>query len=238
MNAHLPSRRLALAGAFSAVVLAGCSSAKDPDSSSSGGEDVQKRLKSAQSKLGSTAGYHVKLTSSGTPDQETSLKSGEGDVVTSPASFKGKVTANTGGKDVNLEVVSIGDENWVKPGFSPKYVSFDPADVGVPAPTKLFSATNGLPALSTLSKDMKKSGEKLVNGEKVTLFKGTVEAVTATKALNFGRTTKEYTVEVGLTEKDEMRSMTINGPFFDFSDVTYNLELTKYGQKVTITKPS
>ena len=49
---------------------------------------------------------------------------------------------------------------------------------------------------------------------------------------------KDYTVEVGLNDKNEMRSMSINGSFFDSSDATYNLEMSKFGQKATISKPA
>ena len=70
------------------------------------------------------------------------------------------------------------------------------------------------------------------------LFKGTVDGPTATKAMGFGRTRKDYTVEVGLNDKNEMRSMSINGSFFDSSDATYNLEMSKFGQKATISKPA
>lgn len=237
MTAQLPSRRIAIAGAFAAMALAGCSSTKNSDDSS-GGDDAMKRLKAAQNLMAKTPGYHVKLTSSGTPDQESSLKSGEGDVVNSPKSFKGTVTANTGGNDIKADVVSIEKESWVKPGFSPKYISVDLTDMGVPLPSSLFNASSGLPALPLLSKDMKKSGEKLVAGQKVTLFKGTVAGPAATKAMGFGRTRKDYTVEVGLNDKNEMLSMSINGSFFDSADATYNLEMSKYGQKVTVSKPA
>lgn len=236
MTAQLPSRRIALAGAFATLALAGCSSTKKSDTSDD--SDASTRLTAAQDVMAKTAGYHVKLTSSGTPDQESSLKSGEGDVVNSPQSFKGTVTANTGGSDVKAEVISIEKESWVKPGFSSKYIAVNLDDMGVPLPSSLFNASKGLPALPVLSKDMKKTGEKLVGGEKVTLFKGTVDGPTATKAMGFGRTRKNYTVEVGLNDKNEMRSMSINGSFFDSSDATYNLEMSKFGQKATISKPA
>lgn len=237
MTAPLPSRRIALAGVFASVALAGCSSTKKSDTSSDGA-DVRKRLEAARDVMAKTSSYHVKLTSSGTPDEESSLKSGEGDVTNTPKAFQGTVTANTGGNDVKADVVSIEKESWVKPGFSPKYISVDVADMGVPLPSALFNASTGLPSLPLLSKDMKKSGEKLVAGQKVTLFKGTVAGAAATKALGFGRARKDYTVEVGLNDKNETLSMSISGSFFDSGDATYDLEMSKYGQKVTIAKPS
>lgn len=233
MNSQLPSRRLALAGAFATIALAGCSSS----SGSKGSGDPSKRLKAAQSKLGSTSGYHVKLTSKGTPDQESSLAAGEGDVVPSPSSFKGTVTANTGGNHIKADVVGIGNDSWVKTPSMRSFMKVDLGDMGVPQPGKLFSTQSGFPALLTASTDMKESGEKLVDGEKVTIFKGTVEGGTVTKALDFGKDRSVYTVEAGLNGSDELRTMTITGPFFASADATYTLDFSKYGQKVSITKP-
>ena len=235
MTAQLPSRRIALAGAFATLALAGCSSTKKSDTSDD--SDASTRLKAAQDVMAKTAGYHVKLTSSGTPDQESSLKSGEGDVVNSPQSFKGTVTANTGGSDVKAEVISIEKESWVKPGFSSKYIAVNLDDMGVPLPSSLFNASKGLPALPVLSKDMKKTGEKLVGGEKVTTYKGTLDGPSAAKAMGFGKTRGDYTVEVGLTDSDELRTMIITGPFFDSADATYTIDISKYDQKVDIKQP-
>ena len=235
MTAQLPSRRIAIAGAFATFALAGCSSTKKSDTSDD--SDASTRLKAAQDVMAKTAGYHVKLTSSGTPDQESSLKSGEGDVATSPAAFKGKVTANTGGTDVGADVVSIGKQSWVKPGVSAKFFAIDLADMGVPLPSQLYAAKTGLPALPTLSKDMKATGEKLVGGEKVTTYKGTVAGPAAIKAMGFGRSRADYVVEVGLDAKNQMRSMTIKGSFFDSADATYHLEMSQFGHKPAITKP-
>lgn len=237
MTSSMLTRRSVVTAALASVALTGCSSAKKSSTSASSGEDVTKRLKAAQDKITKTSGYHTKVTCSAAPKDEPALKTGEGDVVNSPAAFKGDVTASTQGNEFKVGIVSIGDKNWVKPGFSPKYMSVNLTSLGVPSPTSLFNATSGLPALPLMSKDMKKSGEKLVGGEKVTTYKGTVDGPTAAKAMGFGKTRADYTVEVGLTDSDEVRTMIITGPFFDTADATYTIDVSKYDQKVTITKP-
>ncbi|WP_214291762.1 hypothetical protein, partial [Escherichia coli] len=105
------------------------------------------------------------------------------------------------------------------------------------SPTSLFNATSGIPAMPLMSKDMKRSGEKLVGGEKVTTYKGTLDGPSAAKAMGFGKTRGDYTVEVGLTDSDEVRTMIITGPFFDSADATYTIDISKYDQKVDIKQP-
>lgn len=233
MTAQLPSRRIALAGVFASLALAGCSSDKK-----SGGSDGTKRYATAQKKLAETAGYHVKVTSKDVPDDGSNLIGGEGDVVTKPASFKGKVTINTSGNQLTADVVSIEKSSWVKQGSIMKgYLEVDTADMGVPNPSALFSAQAGLPALPTKASELKESGQKLVDGEKVTMFKGTVKGADAVKLLKFGGSRADYTVEVGLTDKDELRVLTVTGPFFDAGNGTYTANFSNYGQKKTISQP-
>lgn len=237
MTSHMPTRRSVMTAALASVALTACSSAKKSDSNASSGEDVTKRLKAAQDKIGKTSGYHTKVTCSAAPKDEPALKAGEGDVVNSPAAFKGDVTASTQGNEIRAGIISIGDKNWVKPSFSPKYLTVNLKSLGVPSPTSLFNATSGIPAMPLMSKDMKRSGEKLVGGEKVTTYKGTLDGPSAAKAMGFGKTRGDYTVEVGLTDSDELRTMIITGPFFDSADATYTIDISKYDQKVDIKQP-
>lgn len=236
MNASLPSRRAVVVSAVAALALTGCSSTSNKGADSS--DDGSKRYAEALNKLSETTGYHVVVTSKGTPNDTSSLESGEGDVVNKPAAFQGKVKVNTGGNRIDAEIISIEKTSWAKMALlGPNYREFTPADVGVPSPVDLFSTAKGLPVLPTKAKDLKKTGEKLVGGEQVTMFKGTVSGTDAVSAMNFGRPRADYTVEVGLTGSNEMRVLTMTGPFFDAVDATYTLNFSKYGQKKTITKP-
>ena len=236
MTHALPTRRLALAGLFASIALTGCSSTSG--GGESGSDDGAKRYANAQKKLAGTSSYHVTVSSKGIPSDTSSLESGEGDVVNKPQSFEGSVKVNTGGSRVDATIVTVDKTSWVKsPLLGNTYREFTPSDFGVPEPSALFNANRGIPALPTKSKDLKKTGEKLVNGDKVTMFKGTVSGADAVAAMNFGRPRANYTVEVGLTSADELRVMTVTGPFFDAGDATYTLNFTNYGQKKTISKP-
>ena len=237
MNAHPSTRRMAVAGFLASLALAGCSSTQDKGASA-GSDDGAKRFKTAQQKLQKTSGYHVKLTGADVPEDGSVFKAGEGDVVNKPASFGGKVTVKTGGNQIDADVIAIDKQTWVKQGTAMKnYMPFDTASVGVPSPAALFSATNGIPALPAKASHVSKTGEKLVDGQQVTMFKGTVDGATAVKAMSFGRPRSDYTVEFGLTGADELRVLTVTGPFFDTGNATYTLNFSNYGQNKKITKP-
>ena len=235
MNAQLPSRRLALAGVIVSLALTGCSSTKESDA---GSGDAKTRYAQAQTKFEQTPGYHIKVVGKGLPNDGSFLQTADGDVVTNPASFAGKVGVLTSGQRIDADVINIGAKSWVKQGTAMKnYMEFNTSDFGVPNPSALFSAKSGIPALPAMSKDLKETGQKLVNGEKVTMFKGSVEANAAAKAMSFGTARSNYTVEVGLTGSNEVRTMTVSGPFFDAADGSYTLDFSNFGQKKTISQP-
>lgn len=237
MNESLPSRRLVAAGLLSALALTACSSTKS-DSTSESGSDGKERYARAQKNLETTAGYHVKLTGKNVPSDGSNLEGGEGDVVTKPMSFQGKVTVNTSGNQLSADVISIEDTSWANMGnLMPTYMKVDTADMGVPRPSQLFSATRGIAALPAACKELKKASEKLVDGEKVTMYTGTLDAATATKTLGFGTPSGNYTIDVGLNAKDQLKTLTVTGAFFDAGSGSYTVTYSNYGQHKTISKP-
>lgn len=242
MTSRLASRRTVLTAALGSLALAGCSStsgsSKNGASGTNGSADPGKRLANAQKLLASSTGYHVKL-SSNLPSSfaENGIGQGEGDVTPNPSAFKGKVVVLALGSSVNADVICIGDSTWYKTGIQSSYAEFDTSKYGVPQPSRLFSASNGLPALLTKSTNLKVTGKKLVAGQQATMFTGTLDASLVPATIGFGRSRGPYTLVVGLDDQDQPLTMTLTGPFYDSTDASYTIETSKFGEKPSITKP-
>lgn len=228
------ARRSLLVGS-SALFVAACSSKSSSSASSSQGLD---RYRAAQNKLAAVSSYHVKMTSSGVPTQESSLSGGEGDVVIKTSAFSGTAQVNTVGRAFNAGIVSIGTAMWARLNNKGNYIRFDPSLLHVPAPSSLFGARTGVLAVPGLSADLKAAGTRVVDGQKLDIYRGTVDPVKATKALGFGQSRTNYTVEVGINSSDEIHVITVQGPFFASANATYTVTFSKFGEKVTITAPA
>ena len=98
------------------------------------------------------------------------------------------------------------------------------------SPMLMMPALISLPCVLAVTSPLKAAGE-------LTTYKGTLDGPSAAKAMGFGKTRGDYTVEVGLTDSDEVRTMIITGPFFDSADATYTIDISKYDQKVEIKQP-
>ncbi|NNG38770.1 LppX_LprAFG lipoprotein [Flexivirga sp. ID2601S] len=223
------------------LALTGCSGGgkKKSDAAASAAANPAAMLATAKKTLDETAGVHFKLTSQKVPDKATGLLSGEGDGSHAPA-FKGsiKVQVPVAGA-VDVPVVAVNGKVWAKTPLTPKMAQVDPKQFGAPDPAKIFATEGGFSSLLTATQKPK-FGDKTRSGKDVVqTVTGTLPGTIVKKNLTIGVEAETYDTTYLITDSGELRSATLTGQFYSQStDTSYTVELTKYGEQVTVSPPS
>jgi lipoprotein LprG len=228
------TRLLALLAA--ALLLAGCQGGSDDDKKVDTSA-LQKRLSAARTAIDDAETVDVSLATPSLPDGVTGLLSATGQGNHTPA-FKGKVKVVTGGSTLSADVVSAGGTLKAKTSFSPIYLKVDPESLRAPDPAALLDAENGVTRILDQTKSLK-TGKKSRDGSDVlTTITGTLAGSVVSTIIPSADETATFSVKYRLTDGDELRDATINGPFYpDGGDVTYTVKLTTSDKPVTIKVP-
>lgn len=230
---------IALAGA---VTLTGCSSteSKKPAAASSSSVTPAQRLEAVKKVVDAAAGLHLEVTSAQVPSSVNGLLSGSGDGSHAPA-FKGDLTVQIAGASAKVPVVALDGKVYAKLPIAPVFTVVDPSTFGAPDPAVLFSTgSDGLSSLLPKTQGAKLGAQQRNGAETVDIINGTLPSSAIKKVLGFGKdaTGLKYNVEYQVTAKNELRQVKMTGPFFEAGGKTsYVLALTKYGEKVNVTKP-
>ncbi|WP_265445505.1 LppX_LprAFG lipoprotein [Flexivirga meconopsidis] len=223
------------------LALTGCSagSKKKSDGASASAATPSAMLATAKKTLDETAGVHFKLTSQKVPDKATGLLSGEGDGSHAPA-FKGsiKVQVPVAGA-VDVPVVAVNGKVWAKTPLNSKMSPVDPKQFGAPDPAQIFATEGGFSSLLTATQNPKFGAKKRSGSDVVQTVTGSLPGSVVKKNLTIGVEAETYDTTYLITESGELRSATLTGQFYSQStDTSYTVDLTKYGEKVTVTPPS
>ena len=82
------------------------------------------------------------------------------------------------------------------------------------------------------------AGQVRAGSEVLTTITGTIPGAAVVDLFKIGDRNGTFDVTYGLTDGDELRQVTLTGPFFGAgTSSTYVLTLDQYGQPVTITAP-
>lgn len=229
-------RRALLAGsvALAAVLLVGCSGGEEP-----GGPTNPKDDLAAAKKVFDEAGFvGLTLSSKNVPTTENGVTGavGTGAISATEPKFKGSVTATIKGVSGAAEVITIGDEAFMK-FFTPGYNPTDLADLGAPNPSNFFHPDKGISSL-LVETGSPVVGEKVRDGATVLQqYSGTLPGSRIKELLNLGDGASEFQVTYGIAEGDRLQLATMTGPFFAGTTSTYTLRLKSYGTAVEITRP-
>jgi lipoprotein LprG len=230
-------RRALLAGSLTAVavLLAGCGG-----SSTDEGDPVtpQAALAAAKKIFDDARFVGLTLSSKDVPQTENGVTGamGTGAISATEPKFKGSVTATIKGVSGSAEVITIGDEAWMK-FFTPTYNPADLADLGAPNPSNFFHPDKGISSLLVETGGAAR-GEQVRDGAAVLQqYTGTLPGAQIKKLLNLGDGTSEFRVTYGIAEGDKLQLATMTGPFFAGTTSTYTLRLKSYGTAVEITRP-
>ncbi len=236
MRARLALVRIPLTGlALTALLLTGCTGG-DEESVADPAE-LADRLSTARSQIDDAESLELSLTTKELPQGTTGLLSAEGRGNHDPA-FEGEVTVVTGGTSLDADVVSVDAELYVKTGFSPTFMTFDPDSLGAPDPASLLDPEDGVSRILELTEDLGQDGRSRDGEDVLTTVEGSLPGDVVSSLLPTADESGTFTVRYRLTDDDELRDASLSGPFYEGADdVTYRLRLVTSGDPVEITAP-
>ncbi len=225
-------RRTALAVAAT-VALGACGSG-------GGGSEANPAdaLKKAQATFAAAKSVALTLSSTDVPPKRdgVSAADGVGVIDATTPKFQGKVTATVSGLTGGVDLITIGDDTWLKL-FTPTFEKRDLATLGAPNPSDLFDPVTGLASLLAQTKDPVAGGTAREGKDILDTYSGTVPSSEVTRLLLLGKGAPDFKVTYGITDSGELRTASLNGQFYSGATSTYRLVLKDYGAPVTITAP-
>ena len=229
-------RRALLASSVTvaAVLLTGCSGSDEPVATTS----PKDALAAAKKTFDEAKFVGLTLSSKDVPQTENGVTGavGTGEISATEPKFKGSVTATIKGVSGSAEVITIGDEAFMK-FFTPTYNPADLADLGAPNPSNFFSPDKGISSL-LVQTGSPVAGDKVRDGAVVLQqYTGTLPGARIKELLNLGDGTSEFQVTYGIADGNKLQLATVTGPFFAGATSTYTLRLKDYGTAGAITRP-
>ncbi|AKU18673.1 hypothetical protein VV02_05900 [Luteipulveratus mongoliensis] len=223
------------------LALAACSSGSDDKGKDTGSPAAKvtpaQRLAQSKQVMDKAASMHLTLSSQGVPSKANGVLGGEGVGTHAPA-FKGNLKAQLAGIQADVPVVAANNKVWAKLPIWPNMRIIQPKDYGAPDPAILFSTDRGLSSLMVKTTNPAFGEEKRDGSDVVRLIKGKVAGQDVTAVLAIGDAAVQYDATYAVTAKNEMRTMTLTGKFYNDATSTYTLRLDKYGETVDIKPPA
>ncbi|MDF8265693.1 LppX_LprAFG lipoprotein [Luteipulveratus flavus] len=242
MHLRTPRATRTAAAALTVLALAACSSGADAkksqDDGSSGAQATpQQRLAQAKQVMDQAASMHLKLSSTGIPSNANGVLGGEGDGTHAPA-FKGSLKAQLAGIHADVPVTAVQGKVWAKLPIWPDVRTIKPSDYGAPDPAVLFSKDKGLSTLLPKTQDPTYGATKRDGSDVVRIINGKLTGQDVTGVLTIGDPSVQYKASYAVTDKNEVRSMTLTGQFYNDATSAYTLRLDQYGKTVDIKPPA
>ena len=223
--------------ALCALSVAACSGSPDGGSASQTAPSAAQRLAAAKAKVDAAPSVHLKLDSANVPDGASGVVSADGWGKHPPA-FKGTFKVVLHGIQADAELTSLDGEVYAKLPLVPGTNKIDPKAFGLPDPAVLFAPDKGLTTLLPATKDPVVGNQVRKGSEVLTTVSGTLPGSAVADLFLIGDRNGTFDVSYALTDGQELRQVTLTGPFFGPGTTsTYTLTLDQYGQPVTITKP-
>lgn len=221
-----------------ALALVGCSgegsTAREPTPAT-----AAERLATAQATLEAADALAIALTSTNVPTDVNGVRSATGVGVTEGdlIKFAGEVEARITGVTATVEIISIGDDAYMKL-FTPEFSPVDLEELGAPNPTSFFAPETGIGSLMAATTDLAEGGREREGREILTEITGTLPGEKIEGLLRLGGPGLAFDVTYGLTTENELRRAVLEGEFYEGTQSTYTLILTDYGQAVPIEVPT
>jgi lipoprotein LprG len=209
--------------------------------SCSGGDESslspEQRLAAAKTALDQTSGVQIQLVTEALPKGVSGLVSAQG-VATHDPAFEGTIKVSAGGITADAQVVAVDGVVHAKLPFTTKFVEIDPADYGAPDPADLMSTQDGLSSLLTAAEDLE-AGKQVRDGDQVlSEIVGTVPGSAVRAVIPSASQDADFDATFTLDDADRVTRVVLTGPFYpDADDVTYTVDLEKYGVEKDIRAP-
>jgi lipoprotein LprG len=231
MTARRALLTLVLCGLLSAPVTTACSSG-------SSAETAPQLLARAKTTLDKTSSAHFLLTSQNAPTTGTLLTGGEGDIAR-PSSFQGTLKVLAAGATVDLKVVSVAGKVYAQLPFTTTYSTVDPKAFGFGDPGALLDPQTGISQLLKAATGAKLGSEKRIGGEAVREVSAQLPGALVQRILTSQDPAKPVAATFAVVSgSGQLRRAVLTGPFFSATtNATFTVELSKFGEHVTITAP-
>ncbi|MGN6577077.1 MAG: LppX_LprAFG lipoprotein [Nocardioides sp.] len=207
--------------------------------SSGGGSSLspQERLAAAKKALDDTSGVEIQLATEALPQGVSGLVSAQGVATHAPA-FDGTIKVSAEGITADAQVVAVDGVVHAKLPFTTKFVEIEPADYGAPDPADLMSTQDGLSSLLTAAEGVEE-GKQVRDGDQVlSQIVGTVPGTAVRAVIPSASAKADFDATFTLDDADRATRVVLTGPFYpDADDVTYTVDLEKYGVQKDITAP-
>lgn len=230
------TRLITALAAVIALTLSGCTD-DSPDTDAS---ELKTRLVTAQEQLQSGESLDISLATESLPSGVTAMLSAKGvGVQGEEPAFQGDVVVVTGGASIGAEVIAIGDTVWAKMGFSPVFLTIDPATLKAPNPAALVGAPDeGLVTILSSTEELAAGDQSRDGKDVLTTISGTIPGSVIASFLPSADAESTFEVTYRLTDDDVLRDATITGKFYPGApDVTYTVVLKASDEAVTIEEP-
>jgi lipoprotein LprG len=234
---RLAATALAVLCLMTTAACTGSGDTPSPTQSATTAPSAEERLAAAKAKIDAAPSVHLGLASKDLPEGSNGIISGDGWGAHPPA-FKGTFKVRLAGIEGDAEITSVDGAVYAKLPFVPGTRQVDPASLGLPDPATLFSPDAGLTSLMTKTISPTIAGQVRAGSEVLTTITGTIPGAAVVDLFKIGDRNGTFDVTYGLTDGDELRQVTLTGPFFGAgTSSSYVLTLDQYGQPVTITAP-
>jgi len=201
------------------------------------GLSAAQQLAAAKTTFDAATSVHLTLRSSGIPASASGVLGADGSGTNAPA-FKGTLDARISGFEAKVEVVAVDKVLYLKLPFTTDFVKANPKDYNAPDPAQLFAKEGGISSLLTATTNPVEGKKVRVGADVLQTITGTLPGASVSKLLSVGSATKTYKVTYGITVPgNELRTVTMTGPFYKGATSTYVLTLDQYGAPVAISKP-
>ncbi len=166
-----------------------------------------------------------------------SAATGSGIIDADSPRFRGQVTGVINGNSAGVEIIAVDEDTWMS-FFTQDFNRVDMSDLGSPNPAEFFRAGSGVDQILETTTDVE-AGDQVRDGKTVLQeYIGTVPAEDIQRLFNLGKSATEFDVVYGIEpESGELRSVVIEGDFYEEKPTTFTLDLKDYGKDVEITAP-
>lgn len=166
-----------------------------------------------------------------------SAATGSGIIDADSPKFRGQVTGVINGNSAGVEIIAVDEDTWMS-FFTQDFNRVDMSDLGSPNPAEFFRAGSGVDQILETTTDVE-AGDQVRDGKTVLQeYTGTVPAEDIQRLFNLGTSATEFDVVYGIEpESGELRSVVIEGDFYEEKPTTFTLDLKDYGKDVEITAP-
>ena len=166
-----------------------------------------------------------------------SAADGSGIIDKDTPKFQGQVTGVIDGASAGVEIIAVDDKTWMS-FFTKDFNPVKMSDLGAPNPAEFFREGSGVDQVLEHTKDAK-AGEQTRDGDTVLQeYTGTIPAEDIQRLFELGEGAEEFDVTYGIEpDSGELRTVEIEGDFYEEQPTSFTLELSDYGKDVEITAP-